>query len=164
MASPTSSPYTAVRPKARASLPVHSPVAPRWNPTLPWPDFEFNAKWDHRRPKLQLMWSFPQICLDTEASSNQQLHIFFMNFHWLFLIIPCTTPIGIRNEVLALVWKGIRQHDIAGRMGLTRVIVNRILRRYVATKTLPGEFMGAPRKTTPHLDHVFFKMVDRIAS
>ena len=51
-------------------------IAPRQNPTLPWTDFHFYAKWDHRSPKLQLRWSFPQICLRSVASSNQQLNFF----------------------------------------------------------------------------------------
>ena len=47
-----------------------------WNPTFPWPNFHFSAKWDRQSPKPQLRWSFPQICLRTVASYNQQLRIF----------------------------------------------------------------------------------------
>ena len=34
-------------------------TAPQQNPTLPWPDFHFNANWDRRTSKPQLRWSFP---------------------------------------------------------------------------------------------------------
>ena len=64
--------------------------------------------------------------------------------------MPHPTPIGIKYEVLALAHEGIRQSAIAGRMGLTRAIINRILWRHVATGTLvPGKSTGTPRKTTP---------------
>ena len=49
---------------------------PQRKPSLPWPAFHSNAKWDRRSPKRQLRWSFPLICLRTVASSNKQLHIF----------------------------------------------------------------------------------------
>ena len=58
-----------------------------------------------KNPKPQLRWPFPQICLCTEASSNQQLHTFFL-FSVTVPIMPCLTPIGIRQEVLALACKG----------------------------------------------------------
>ena len=58
-------------------------TATQWNQALPWTDIHSNAKWDRRSPKLQLMWPFPQICLRTVASSNQQLP-FFLNSYWFF--------------------------------------------------------------------------------
>ena len=114
-------------------------AAPQWNLTLHWPDFHFNAKWNHQSPKPQLRWSFPQICLCTVASSNQQLH-FFSQISLIVLIMPRPTPIGIRHEVLALACGGIRQSATAGRMGLTCATVNRILWWHVATGNLvPGK-------------------------
>ena len=72
----------------------------------------------------------------------------------------CLTPIGIRHEVLARAHEGMRQSNIAGRVGLTRATVNRILWRHVASGTLvPGKSMGAPRQTTPRQDRALIKMV-----
>ena len=47
--------------------------------------------------------------------------------------MPRPTRINIRHGVLALAREGMRQSAIAGRVGLTRTTVNRILRRHAAT-------------------------------
>ena len=47
---------------------------------------------------------------------------------------------GIRHEVFALACEGIKQGAIAARVGLTRAIVSRILKRHAATGSLvPGK-------------------------
>ena len=89
-----------------------------------WTDLYFNAKWDRQSPKPELKWSFPQICLRTVASANQQLYI-FSQFSMIILMIPRPTPIGIRHEVLALSPEGMRQSAIAGRVCLTRATIHR---------------------------------------
>ena len=122
-------------------------TAPQQNPTLPSQDFYFNAKWDRQSPKLQLRWSFPQICLRTVANSNQQLHI-FSHFSLIVLIIPHPTHIVIRHEVLALACEGMRQSAIAGHMDLTRATIIHILQRRAAT----GTFMP---------DHALFRIVQQ---
>ena len=48
--------------------------------------------------------------------------------------MPSPTSISIRYEVFALAREGMRQSVIAGCVGLTRATVNRILRRYAATR------------------------------
>ena len=75
--------------------------------------------------------------------------------------------IGIRHEVLVLAREGMRQSAIAGRVGLTRATVNRILQRHVAIGTsVPGKSKWASRKTIPRHDHALFRMVrqDRFIS
>ena len=77
------------------------------------------------------------------------------------------TPMGIKHEVFALAHEGIKQGAIAARVGLTRDIVNRILKRHAATGSLvPGKSSGAPRKTTPRQDRALLRMVrqDRFLS
>ena len=69
-------------------------TASQRNPTLPWLDFNFKAMWGYQSPKLQLGWSFSQICLHIVASSNQQLH--FSQFSLVVLLMPHPTPTGIR--------------------------------------------------------------------
>ena len=116
---------------------------------------------DHRSPKPQLRWSFPQICLRTVASSNQQLHI-FSQFPLIIqkLLMPRPTPIDIRHEVLAFACEGIWRSAIAGHIDLTHATVNCILRRHAATGILvPGKSTGAPRKTTPRQDHALLRML-----
>ena len=49
--------------------------------------------------------------------------------------MPCPSLIGIRHEVFAVAHEGMRQSAITGRVGLTHVTVNRILRRHAATGT-----------------------------
>ena len=69
--------------------------------------------------------------------------------------------------VFALAREGIKQGAIAARVGLTRVTVNRILKRHAATGSLvPGKSSGAPRKTTPWQDRALLRMVrqDRFLS
>ena len=92
--------------------------------------------------------------------------IFFQKFFWLFE--QCRpTPMGIRHEVFALAREGIKQGAIAARVGLTRAIVNRILKRHAATGSLvPGKSSGAPQKTTPRQDRALLRMVrqDRFLS
>ena len=128
-------------PENDKNVPVN---AARWNPTLPWPDFHFNAKWDRRNSKPQLRWSFGQICLCTVASSNQQLHI-VSQFLLIILILPHATPMGIRHAVLAHAREGMRQNAIAGLVGLTRATVNGLLWMHAATGSLvPGKSKGAP--------------------
>ena len=81
--------------------------------------------------------------------------------------MPRPIPIGIRREVLALAREGMRQSDIAGPEGLTRVTVNSIPGRHSATGTLvPGKSTGPPQKTTPRQDYALLKMVrqDRFIS
>ena len=56
-----------------------------------WPDLYFNAKWDRQSPKPELKWSFPQICLRTVGSANQQLYI-FSQFSMIILMIPRSNP------------------------------------------------------------------------
>ena len=120
-------------------------TADQQNLTLPWPDF--HSKWN--RPNPQLRWSFPQICLRTVASSNQQLHIFF-------------GYVCIRHEVLALSREGMWQSYIAGRVGLTRATVNHILQRSAATGNLvQGQFTVATRKATYRQDRALFKVVQQ---
>ena len=64
--------------------------------------------------------------------------------------MPCSNPIDIRHEVLALAHGGMRQSAIAGCIGLTLATVNHILQRHATTRTfVPGRSMGAPRR--PHL-------------
>ena len=105
------------------------------------------------------LWSFPQICLHTVASSNQQLH-FHSQFSLIVLIKPHPTPIGSSHEVLALAHEGMWQRAIAGPLGLTCANVNRILHRRVATGTLvPGKSIGAHWRTTPHQDCALLKIV-----
>ena len=89
------------------------------------------------------------------------------HFSLIVLIMLRPTPVGIRYEVLALAREGMRQSDIAGRVGLTRATVNRIHWRHAATGTLvPGKSMAAPQKSTPRQDRSLFKMVrqDRFLS
>ena len=74
---------------------------------------------------------------------------------------------GIRHEMFALAREGIKQGDIAARVGLTRATVNRILKRHAATGSMvPGKSSGAPRKTTPRQDRALLRMVrqDRFLS
>ena len=88
------------------------------------------------------------------------IYIFFQKFFWLFDQCPRPTPMGISHEVFALAREGIKQGAIAARVGLTRVTVNRILKRHAATGSLvPGKSSGAPRKTTPRLDRALLRMV-----
>ena len=87
-------------------------TAPQRNPALPLLDFQFNAKWDRWSPKLQLRWSFPQICLRTVASWTQQLDTFSPP---IVLIVPRPTPKGIMHEMLALAHDGMRKSAVAGR-------------------------------------------------
>ena len=62
--------------------------------------------------------------------------------------------------MLALAREGMQQSVIAGRMGVTRAAVNRILRRHAATGTMvPGNSTGAPRKTTPRQDRALLRIV-----
>ena len=122
-------------------------TAPRRNPTLPWLDFHFSAKWDRRSPKPQLRWSLPQICLRNVASSNLQLHI-FSQLSLIVIIMPCPNPIGIRHGVLALVREGMWQSVINGHMGLTRATINRIcgdmLPLELWCQTNPRGLLGRP--------------------
>ena len=61
--------------------------------------------------------------------------------------MPRPTPIGLRHEILALAREGMPQGDIAGRVGVRRETVNRILHRHATTGSLePGKSTGAPRK------------------
>ena len=63
--------------------------------------------------------------------------------------MPRPTPIGLRHEILALAREGMPQGDIAGRVGVRRETVNRILHRHATTGSLePGKSTGAPRKKT----------------
>ena len=81
--------------------------------------------------------------------------------------MPRPTPMGIRHEVFALAREGIKQGAFAARVGLTRVTVNRILKRQAATGSLvPGKSSGAPQKTTPRQDRALLRMVrqDRFLS
>ena len=106
-----------------------------------------------------LRWSVPQMCIRTVACSNQQLHL-FSQFSLIILIMPHPTPIRIKHEVLALAGEGMWQSAVAGCMGVTHDVVNRILQRHAATRTLvPGKSMGAPQKTTPRYDHALLRMV-----
>ena len=73
--------------------------------------------------------------------------------------MPRPTP-SIRYKLLAPASEGMRQSDTAGRVGLTRATINRILRRHAATGTLvPDKSTGAPRKTTPRQDCALLRMV-----
>ena len=111
-------------------------------------------------PKPQHRWSFPQICLHTVASSNQQLHI-FSQFSLIVLIMPRPTPIGIRHKVLSPAREGLWQSFVAVRVGLTRVTMNPIFRRHATTGTLvPSKSQGASLKTTSHQDLVRDKIWD----
>ena len=136
-------------------------IVPQRNPTLPWADIQCKVQWDHRAPKPQYRWSFPQINLHTVTTLNQYLHIFSK----VFLIVrtmPRPTPMGIRHEVFAFAREGIKQGAIAARVGLTRATVNRILKRHAATGSLvPGKSSGAPRKTTPRQDRALPRMVQQ---
>ena len=81
--------------------------------------------------------------------------------------MPRPTPIGLRHEILALAHEGMPQGDIAGRVGVRRETVNRILHRHATTGSLePGKSTGAPRKTTARQDRALFRMVreDRFIS
>ena len=81
--------------------------------------------------------------------------------------MPRPTPIGLRHEILALAREGMPQGDIAGRVGVRRETVNRILHRHATTGSLePGKSTGAPRKTTARQDRALFRMVreDRFRS
>ena len=113
-------------------LTLNVPVTARQrNPTLPWPDFNFNAKWDRRRPNPQHRW----YCYKS-AFALWQVRI---NNCIFFPIIPCPTPVGSRHKVIALALEGMRQSAIAGRMGL----------RHAATGTfVPGKSVGLLGK--PH--------------
>ena len=74
--------------------------------------------------------------------------------------MPCPTLICIKYEMLALAHEDMRQSAIVGRVVLTRVAVNRIIRRHAATGNLvPGISVWAPRKTTPRQDHALLRMV-----
>ena len=133
-----------------AEIDINVPVTvlPR-NPTLSWPDFHFNDKWDGRSPKPKLEWSFPQICL-----------AYFSQFSLIVLIVPCIAPLGISHEVVALAWEGMWQSAIASHVGLTCATINGILGTDVATRTLvPGKSTGAPWKTTPCQDRALLRMV-----
>ena len=93
--------------------------------------------------------------------------IFFSKVFLIVRTMPRPTPMGIRHEVFALAREGIKQGAIAARVGLTRVTVNRILKRHAATGSLvPGKSSGAPRKTTPRQDRALLRMVrqDRFLS
>ena len=73
--------------------------------------------------------------------------------------MPCPTSKSNRHGVLALAHEDMQQSAIAGRVGLTRAAINRMLRNHAATGTLvPGKSTGAPRKTTPGQDHVLLRV------
>ena len=78
-----------------------------------------------------------------------------------------SNPIGIRHDVFALTREGMQQSANAGHLRVTRATVNHIIWRHAATGALvPGKSTGAPRKTTPHQDHVFLMKIlqDRFIS
>ena len=69
--------------------------------------------------------------------------------------------------MFAFAHEGMRQSAIAGHMGLTLAIVNRIFWRHAATGTLVScKLTGASRKTTPRHDHALLRVVpqDRFIS
>ena len=80
-------------------------TAPQRNPTLPWPDFHFSAKWDHRSPKPQVRWSFSKSAFALwEVRINNC--IFLSHVSLIVLISLHPTPICIRHEALALAREG----------------------------------------------------------
>ena len=62
--------------------------------------------------------------------------------------------------MLALSHQHMRQNAIAGRVGLTRATVNRILQRHAVTLTLvPGKSTGAPRRPPPRQDRALLRKI-----
>ena len=77
------------------------------------------------------------------------------------------TGIGIRNRILAFSQAGLSQNAIAGRLGITRETVNRILKRNRETRRLdPGKSTGRPRISTARVDRVLARLArqDRFKS
>ena len=101
--------------------------------------------------------SIPQN-LPSHCGKFESIIVYFSQFSLIVLIM---------HVVLALACKDMRQSAIAGRLGLIRAMVNRILRRHAATVTLvPDKSTGAPRKTTHRQDRALLRMVrqDRFIS
>ena len=130
--------------------------------------------WNH---PAQISWSlvthWPTLLVvvpPNQSSHCDNFESIFAYFSKVFLIVrtmPHPTPMGIRHEVFALACEGIKQGAIAARVGLTRAIVNSILKRHAATGSLvPDKSSGAPRKTTPRQDHALLRIVpqDRFLS
>ena len=67
-------------------------------PTVPGPDFYFNAKWV---PNLQFRWSFHQN-LPSHCSKFESTVAYIFQFSQIVLIMSHTAPIGIRHEVIAI--------------------------------------------------------------
>ena len=70
---------------------------PKWNPTLPWPDFQFNAKWGRRNPKRSLAFTLWQVWMNnciffsiiTNCSDNDSSNP-YTYYQWS----ACTCPSG----------------------------------------------------------------------
>ena len=75
----------------------------------------------------------------------------FFQFSLIVVNNAPSNPIGFRQEVLAFAHEGMQQSAIAGHMGLTRAIGNRILWRRSATGTLvPGKSTTAVSAWSGH--------------
>ena len=76
--------------------------------------------------------------------------------------MPHRAHIDIKHGVLALAHESMQQRAIAGPIGLTPAIVNRIFRMHAATGTLvPGKSTGAPWNTTACQDNALSRMVQQ---
>ena len=110
-----------------------------WNVTICLRDSHSNANKGHRFPK----------CTSAGHSIGQTLALWanvilflqaFQKIIVILWIMPWSTPIGLRHDVLAVAHEGKRQYAIALRVGITHVTINYILLRHATTGSLgPGK-------------------------
>ena len=101
-------------------------------PTVPGPDFYFNAKWV---PNLQFRWSFHQN-LPSHCGKFESTVAYIFQFSQIVLIMSRPTLTGIRREVLALAHESMQASVFAGGMGLTTI--NHIIWKYGASQVRRG--------------------------
>ena len=109
-----------------------------WNVTICSRDSHSNANKGHRFPKCTLAGHSIGQTFALWANVILFLQAFQQSIVTLW-IMPWSTPIGLRHEVLAVAREGKRQCAIAHRVGITHVTINHILQRHATTGSLgPG--------------------------